>query len=48
MVQSHLGISYNAVRNNVEKLIKAGKIYADDKKRNKTYRFFDLLDIMRL
>lgn len=46
-VQKQLGISYNAVRNNVNKLIEAGKIYPDDKKRNKTYRFYDLLDIMR-
>lgn len=46
-IQKKLGISYNAVRNNVDKLIKANKIYPDDKKRNKTYRFYDLLDIMR-
>lgn len=46
-VQYNLGISYNTARNNVEKLIKSGRIYPDDKKRNKTYRFYDLLDIMR-
>jgi Fic family protein len=46
-VQKRLGISNNAVRNNVDKLITSGKIYPDDKKRNKTYRFYDLLDIMR-
>ncbi|MGD9678735.1 MAG: hypothetical protein AB7V16_10380 [Vulcanibacillus sp.] len=46
-IQKKLGISYNTVRNNVDKLIKSGKIYPDDKKRNKTYRFYDLLDIMR-
>ncbi len=46
-VQNVLGISYNAVRNNVNKLIESGKIYPDDKKRNKAYRFYDLLDIMR-
>jgi len=46
-VQGELGISYNAVKNNVSKLIEVGKIYPDDKRRNKTYRFYDLLDIMR-
>jgi Fic family protein len=46
-VQKKLGISNNAVRNNVHKLIISGKIFSDDKKRNKTYRFYDLLDIMR-
>ncbi|NLB33916.1 MAG: Fic family protein [Tissierellia bacterium] len=46
-IKKKLGISYNTVRNNVDKLIKSGKIYPDDKKRNKTYRFYDLLDIMR-
>lgn len=46
-VQQKLGISYNTVRNNVNKLIEVGKIYQDDRKRNKTYRFYDLLDIMR-
>ena len=46
-IQKELGISYNTGRNNVNKLIQSGKIYPDDKKRNKTYRFYDLLDIMR-
>ncbi len=46
-IQKKLGISYNTVRSNVDKLIKSGKIFPDDKKRNKTYRFYDLLDIMR-
>lgn len=46
-VQNKLGISYNTVKSNIDKLIKSGKIYPDDKKRNKTYRFYDLLDIMR-
>lgn len=45
--QMKLGISNNTVRNNVNKLINCGKIFPDDKKRNKTYRFYDLLDIMR-
>lgn len=47
-VQYNLGISYNAARNNVDKLVKSGKVYPDDKKRNRTYRFYDLLDIMRI
>jgi len=46
-VQKRLGISNNTVRYNINKLIASGKIYSDDKKRNKTYHFYDLLDIMR-
>lgn len=46
-VQKELGISYNAARSNINKLVESGKIYADDRKRNKIYRFYDLLDIIR-
>ena len=42
-----LNISDNTVRNNINKLVGLGKIYTDDKSRNKTYRFYDLMDIMR-
>lgn len=46
-VKENLGISDNTVRNNLNKLIEAGKIYPDDKKRNTIYRFYDLLDIIQ-
>ena len=46
-VQSVLGISYNTARNNISKLLDSGRLYADDRKRNKIYRFYDLLDIVR-
>lgn len=46
-VQNTLGISYNTARNHVNKLMESEKIYADDKKRNKMYRFYELMDIVR-
>lgn len=46
-VQDTLGISYNTARNNISKLLESGKIYVDDRKRNKIYRFYDLMDIVR-
>lgn len=45
--KENLFISDNAVRNNINKLISAGKIYPDDKKRNILYRFYDLMDILQ-
>lgn len=45
--QSILGISYNTARNNINKLMESGKIYADDRKRDKRYRFYELMDIVR-
>lgn len=39
--------SYQATSFNIKKLLKSGKIYPDDKKRNKMYRFYDLVDILR-
>ena len=46
-VESSLGISYNAARNNVSRLLQSGKLYEDDRKRNKVYRFYDFMDIIR-
>lgn len=46
-VEKTLGISYNAARNNVNKLLQSGKLFEDDRKRNKMYRFYDFMDIIR-
>lgn len=46
-IQEELNLSYTAVKNNVLKLCKSGKIFSDDKKRNKVYYFIDLLDLLR-
>lgn len=46
-VEKSLGISYNAARNNVTKLLQSGKLFEDDRKRNKVYRFYDFMDIIR-
>lgn len=42
-----LNCSYNKARVSTLKLVSSGKIYADDKRRNKTFRFYDLVDILR-
>lgn len=39
--------SYNTINKNINKLVEAKFIYPDDKKRNKIYRAYDLLDILR-
>ena len=46
-IESMVGVSYNAANTNIKKLLTTGRIFPDDKKRNKTYRFYDLLDILR-
>lgn len=46
-VKCALGISYNTARTNIAKLVQGGKIYEDDRKRNKVYRFYDFMDIVR-
>jgi Fic family protein len=46
-LQASLNISYNTARNNLHKLVEGGRIFADDKKRNKIYRFYDFMDIIR-
>lgn len=45
-VESSLGISYNTARKHIQKLMESGKIYSDEQKRNRIYRFYDLLDIL--
>lgn len=46
-METMVGVSYNAANNNIKKLLKTGKIYSDDKRRNKTFRFYNLVDILR-
>ncbi len=46
-VENTLGISYNTAKNNLTKLLQSGKLYEDDRKRNKVYRFYDFMDIIR-
>jgi Fic family protein len=46
-LKEELGMNYNTIKNNIDKLIEEKKIYPDDKKRNKVFRFYDLIDILR-
>lgn len=46
-VKEYLDVSYNSAKLYIEKLVIGGKIFPDNKKRNKIYRFYDLLDILR-
>lgn len=45
--ESRIDASYNTINKNLNKLVKARFIYPDDKKRNKVYRAYELLDILR-
>lgn len=45
-LQSKLSISYNTANSHVNKLVQIGKIFPDDKKRNRSYRFYDIIDIL--
>lgn len=45
-MKDELGVSYNTARRYVIEFSKQGKIYGDDKKRNRVYSFYDLLDIL--
>lgn len=47
-VKNKLDVSYNTARINIQKLVKGKIIYSDDKKRNKIFRFYDLLDVLRV
>ncbi len=44
-MQKELGVSYNTAKRYTSKLEKGGKIYSDDKKRNRNYMFYDLIGI---
>lgn len=45
--QGRVDASYNTINKNINKLVQARFLYVDDKKRNKVYRAYDLLDILR-
>lgn len=46
-IQSEVNVSYNTAKKYVEIMVESGRIYPDDKKKNKIFRFYDLIDIMR-
>ena len=46
-IQEEAGVSYNTAKKYVDILVESGRIYSDDKKKNRIYRFYDLIDIMR-
>ncbi|MBM7614204.1 Fic family protein [Alkaliphilus hydrothermalis] len=45
-VQTQLNISYNTANLHVQRLVKSNKIFADDKKRNRIFRFYDILEVL--
>lgn len=45
-VQSFLNISYNTAQNHINKLVEVGVLFHDGKRRNRSYRFYDVLDIL--
>lgn len=45
-MQKELTVSYNSANRYTNKLEKTGKIYGNDKKRNRTYYFYDLIEIL--
>lgn len=45
-IQAELSISYNTAHKHVNKLVSLGVIFHDDKQRNRSYRFYDILDIL--
>jgi Fic family protein len=46
-IQQGMSVSYNTAKRYTEVLVELGRIYPDDKKKNKVYRFYDLMDLMR-
>lgn len=46
-IETHAGISYNTARKYINLLLEHQYIYANDKKRNKLYYFYNLIDLMR-
>jgi Fic family protein len=46
-IQEEVGVSYNTAKRYIDRLVEIGRIYPDDKKKNKIYRFYDLIDAMR-
>lgn len=45
-IEKKLNISYTASKNNIIKLCKSNKIFANDNRRNKLFFFVDLIDIL--
>lgn len=45
-MQENIGVSYNTARRYILKLANNDLLYGDDKKRNRIYRFYDLMDII--
>ena len=45
-VQAELDVSYNTANNHVKKLMALNKVFSDDKKRNRIFRFYDILDTL--
>ena len=47
MIKGAANVSYETARKSILKLVELGHIYPDEKKRNKIYRHYELLDILR-
>lgn len=45
--EGKIDASYNTINKNINKLVQANFLYVDDRKRNRVYRAYDLLDILR-
>ena len=45
-MQEEIGVSYNTASRYVAELTDSGKIYGDDKKRNRVYSFYDLINVL--
>ncbi|MCT4564378.1 MAG: Fic family protein [Maledivibacter sp.] len=45
-VQTNLNISYNTANSHIQKLLASNKIFPDDRKRNRIFRFYEILDIL--
>ncbi len=45
-IQNHLGVSYNTANKHISMLVSLGIVFPDDKRRNKIYRFYDIIDIL--
>jgi Fic family protein len=46
-IQLEMGVSYNTAKRYSQILVESGRVYPDDKKKNKVFRFYDLIDLMR-
>ena len=45
-MQEEIGVSYNTARRYVVILAESGKIYGDDKRRNRIFSFYDLINVL--